>query len=132
MRPSTGARTRRKLSVQLVSQQLKEDVPDSAFARVDSDVKREAAAPPAPVQLFLDSQEVLGVLDSSAEAQECAFKARLGCAPSTTPVVSAAFGEYAGAFQIGSPSGRAIGDEKGAGHKGSAGAGDTAVASPRL
>ncbi|KAI1798428.1 LuxS/MPP-like metallohydrolase [Ganoderma leucocontextum] len=130
VRPSTGARTRRKLSVQLVSQQLQEDVPSSAFASVDA----KEAAPAAPVQLFLDTQEVLGVLDGRADEQESAFKARLGCAPATTPVVSAAFGEYAGAFEIGSPSGRAIGDETGGRPetRDSAGADDTAVASPRL
>ncbi|PIL27298.1 hypothetical protein GSI_10445 [Ganoderma sinense ZZ0214-1] len=111
VRPSTGAHTRRKLSVQLVSQQLKEDPPLSPFAPTDIDAK-EAVAVAAPLQVFLDTQEVLGVLDRKAEEQETAFKARLGCAPSTTPIVSAAFGEYAGPFEIGSPSGDAVGDEK--------------------
>ena len=132
VRPSTGAHTRRKLSVQLVSQQLKEDVPASPFAPGDT---KEAVSESvvSPLQVFLDSQAVLGVLDNRAEEQETAFKARLGCAPSTTPVVSAAFGEYADAFEIGPQSERAVGDEK-VGNKGpgSSGAGDIAVASPRL
>lgn len=134
VRPSTGARTRRKLSVQLVSQQLKEDVPASAVAPVDIDTK-DAAIVASPLQLFLDTQEVIGVLNGGVEEQESVFKARLGCAPATTPFLSAAFGEYADGFEIGSPSGRAIGNEKieRLETKNSAAAnGDIAVASPRL
>ncbi|TBU47821.1 LuxS/MPP-like metallohydrolase [Dichomitus squalens] len=85
IRPSTGAHFRRKLSVQLISQRLTDDV-----------------LPPAPTRqavLIADTQ-VVGVLDRAAGERESALKARLECAPAVTPVVSAALGVYAGAFDL--------------------------------
>ena len=114
MRPSTAVHSRRKLSVQLVSQQLKDDVPPPA---------------PAPEAVLIeDTQQVVGVLDRSAGERESAFKARLQCAPAATPIVSAALGEYAAAFDL--PS-LVISDAK-QGLAVESAADDSAIASPRL
>ena len=72
--------TRRKLSVQLVSQQT-------------------ADAPPAPnpatqEQLLVEDLDEADDLWGAFARAERAFKAGLACAPAATPVHSAAFGEY--------------------------------------
>ena len=78
--------------------------------------------------LIEDTQQVVGVLDRSAGERESAFKARLQCAPAATPIVSAALGEYAAAFDL--PS-LVISDAK-QGLAVESAADASAIASPRL
>ncbi|KAH9896624.1 LuxS/MPP-like metallohydrolase [Cubamyces lactineus] len=77
VRPSTSEQTRRKLSVHLLSQQLHEE-------------------PPAPRPATI----VLSEVDKGSNTHMALFKSGLECAPAATPVISAAFGEHAPAFDF--------------------------------
>ncbi|KAI0658946.1 LuxS/MPP-like metallohydrolase [Cubamyces menziesii] len=84
VRPSTSAQTRKKLSVHLLSQQLHEEPP--------------APGPPTIVLSEADTGS------NSSDTRTALFKSGLGCAPAATPVISAAFGEHAPAFDFYRPS----------------------------
>ena len=79
-----GSPVRRKLSVQLVSQQMPEPPPTAA-----TEVDASADAGAVRVISELDGGDPLAFARA-----ERAFKAGLGCAPAAAPVPSPAFGEY--------------------------------------
>ncbi|KAI9058078.1 LuxS/MPP-like metallohydrolase [Trametes sanguinea] len=81
VRPSSSRRTRKKLCVHLLSQQLSEDPP----ARLPSD-------DPGLTVVTLDAD------DDAGSVAESTFKASLPCAPAATPVLSPAFGEHGHVF----------------------------------
>ena len=73
LRPLTGARTRKVLSVQLLSQQLHEDPPPHNIA-----------------SHLMEACPNVHIIEDERK-----FKASLGCAPAAVPVMSEAFGRYA-------------------------------------
>ncbi|KAH9855602.1 LuxS/MPP-like metallohydrolase [Lenzites betulinus] len=83
VRPSTGAHTRKKLAVHLLAQEP------------GANPQKPASAPPAGHEHSPALARPTVVLAEADAAASAAFKAGLACAPAATPVVSAAFGEYA-------------------------------------
>ncbi|KAI0367165.1 LuxS/MPP-like metallohydrolase [Pilatotrama ljubarskyi] len=117
VRPSSGGHTRKKLSVHLLSQEMREAPPEHAPSPPPAD---SGAAAPSTPQVHTTTaanaagaergggavQPPLKVLlseeDDRRGAAESMFKAGLECAPGATPVLSSAFGEYGQALaQVG-------------------------------
>ncbi|OJT06440.1 Insulin-degrading enzyme [Trametes pubescens] len=100
VRPSTGAKTRKKLSVHLLSQEIRDAPP--AQPPADSDIDASPNADAADVSGTAEgavrparghTATLVAEEDPRGEV-ESAFKAALWCAPTATPVISAAFGGY--------------------------------------
>ncbi|KAI0674093.1 LuxS/MPP-like metallohydrolase [Trametes maxima] len=97
VRPSSGAQTRKKLSVHLLSQQLDEHplatsaVSDANPAATDATT---TATPTDSGAVRPRLAIVLNVDDNIRGEGESVFKAGLACGPAATPVFAPAFGEY--------------------------------------
>ncbi|KAI0634940.1 LuxS/MPP-like metallohydrolase [Trametes polyzona] len=153
VRPSTGAQTRKKLSVHLLSQEIHETplppavhascpppadsgispfTPStspsvSVLATTTSTTAATASDAPGTAEQQGAGGPSVTVLDAEADPRgegEAAFKARLVCAPAASPVISAAFGEYGEA--MGAPQAARI-SEHGPGSGASASASGHAV-----
>ncbi|KAI0819462.1 LuxS/MPP-like metallohydrolase [Trametes gibbosa] len=126
VRPSTGAQTRKKLSIHLVSHDLHVHSP-TANAPENSGIAHSSLSHPT-TDTGPDVPTTAGVIPETADeatraalarrptrmllpeadaTAEAAFKTGLACAPAARPVISAAFGDYAEAFvaQLGCASG---------------------------
>ncbi|EIW56019.1 LuxS/MPP-like metallohydrolase [Trametes versicolor FP-101664 SS1] len=99
VRPSTGAKTRKKLSVHLLSQEIREAPPahPSAASDIDASPNTDADVSGTAEGAVRPASQRTATLVAEEDPRgevESAFKAGLGCAPAATPVISAAFGGY--------------------------------------
>ncbi|KAI0646092.1 LuxS/MPP-like metallohydrolase [Trametes meyenii] len=102
VRPSSGALTRKKLSVHFLSQQLVETPPDEHLLLTSavSDANptaTDATATTTPTDSGAVRPRLAIVLNADDDVRgegESVFKADLACAPAATPVFTPAFGEY--------------------------------------